>query len=133
MQRHAEDPRDVPAKSYALNPQIAASSFFFLNTPPPPEIPPLPPPAALPISPCHSNQPSQCAPRPIPKPSTNSLAAPSRALPTGSIPSSTFKCTKCLNTSRNALIPTLKNAKDRKSTRLNSSHGYISYAVFCLK
>src|SRR5256884_7394861 len=24
-------------------------------------------------------------------------------------------------------------AKDRKSTRLNSSHGYISYAVFCLK
>src|SRR5687768_17801128 len=27
------------------------------------------------------------------------------------------------------LQPTL----DRKSTRLNSSHGYISYAVFCLK
>src|SRR3989449_7591040 len=26
------------------------------------------------------------------------------------------------------LVPT-----DRKSTRLNSSHGYISYAVFCLK
>src|SRR2546429_3404647 len=24
-------------------------------------------------------------------------------------------------------------SKDRKSTRLNSSHGYISYAVFCLK
>src|SRR3989449_7446688 len=27
---------------------------------------------------------------------------------------------------------TLTN-QDRKSTRLNSSHGYISYAVFCLK
>src|SRR2546429_4178468 len=27
-------------------------------------------------------------------------------------------------------IPLLR---DRKSTRLNSSHGYISYAVFCLK
>src|SRR5687768_18038387 len=27
-------------------------------------------------------------------------------------------------------IPSLA---DRKSTRLNSSHGYISYAVFCLK
>src|SRR2546422_246171 len=26
-----------------------------------------------------------------------------------------------------------KKAVDRKSTRLNSSHGYISYAVFCLK
>src|SRR2546429_4966604 len=26
-----------------------------------------------------------------------------------------------------------EGAGDRKSTRLNSSHGYISYAVFCLK
>src|SRR2546422_1705791 len=26
-----------------------------------------------------------------------------------------------------------RNHRDRKSTRLNSSHGYISYAVFCLK
>src|SRR2546422_7340737 len=27
----------------------------------------------------------------------------------------------------------ITRAADRKSTRLNSSHGYISYAVFCLK
>src|SRR3989449_4714915 len=27
----------------------------------------------------------------------------------------------------------LEKTLDRKSTRLNSSHGYISYAVFCLK
>src|SRR2546422_4300850 len=27
----------------------------------------------------------------------------------------------------------LHRVEDRKSTRLNSSHGYISYAVFCLK
>src|SRR5687768_18239612 len=27
----------------------------------------------------------------------------------------------------------LARRRDRKSTRLNSSHGYISYAVFCLK
>src|SRR2546422_7951819 len=27
----------------------------------------------------------------------------------------------------------LATPTDRKSTRLNSSHGYISYAVFCLK
>src|SRR2546422_7757712 len=26
-----------------------------------------------------------------------------------------------------------RGLRDRKSTRLNSSHGYISYAVFCLK
>src|SRR2546422_3522034 len=29
--------------------------------------------------------------------------------------------------------PFSKIGVDRKSTRLNSSHGYISYAVFCLK
>src|SRR2546422_6711303 len=29
--------------------------------------------------------------------------------------------------------PTRSSKRDRKSTRLNSSHGYISYAVFCLK
>src|SRR2546429_6740018 len=28
---------------------------------------------------------------------------------------------------------TSSSFRDRKSTRLNSSHGYISYAVFCLK
>src|SRR2546429_5364990 len=30
-------------------------------------------------------------------------------------------------------LAVLSAAGDRKSTRLNSSHGYISYAVFCLK
>src|SRR2546429_5444116 len=30
-------------------------------------------------------------------------------------------------------VDTLVMKIDRKSTRLNSSHGYISYAVFCLK
>src|SRR2546422_8395513 len=30
-------------------------------------------------------------------------------------------------------IATAAGVGDRKSTRLNSSHGYISYAVFCLK
>src|SRR2546429_7663247 len=29
--------------------------------------------------------------------------------------------------------PRPRRGRDRKSTRLNSSHGYISYAVFCLK
>src|SRR2546422_3559921 len=31
------------------------------------------------------------------------------------------------------LANSLGAGRDRKSTRLNSSHGYISYAVFCLK
>src|SRR5436189_4009888 len=32
-----------------------------------------------------------------------------------------------------ALAADISNVKDRKSTRLNSSHRCISYAVFCLK
>src|SRR2546422_715735 len=34
---------------------------------------------------------------------------------------------------RAPLSGTVGGGEDRKSTRLNSSHGYISYAVFCLK
>src|SRR5207248_10917361 len=32
-----------------------------------------------------------------------------------------------------ALVPAIPSMRDRKSTRLNSSHRTISYAVFCLK
>src|SRR2546430_13755773 len=35
--------------------------------------------------------------------------------------------------SRNLLHDPWPDARDRKSTRLNSSHSQISYAVFCLK
>src|SRR5687768_2040289 len=35
--------------------------------------------------------------------------------------------------SREVLGEDYQIVEDRKSTRLNSSHGYISYAVFCLK
>src|SRR2546422_5122314 len=38
---------------------------------------------------------------------------------------------KSKTSSRSSRAPTRKT--DRKSTCLNSSHGYISYAVFCLK
>src|SRR2546422_11744955 len=42
-----------------------------------------------------------------------------------------------VNLNAAATQPTMEKAiaysRDRKSTRLNSSHGYISYAVFCLK
>src|SRR2546429_9035166 len=34
---------------------------------------------------------------------------------------------------KEAAISAIEAGIDRKSTRLNSSHGYISYAVFCLK
>src|SRR3712207_7843479 len=34
---------------------------------------------------------------------------------------------------REGAVPPLRPHRDRKSTRLNSSHANISYAVFCLK
>src|SRR5687768_18172462 len=40
----------------------------------------------------------------------------------------------CRNNERSEHAATACSLRsDRKSTRLNSSHGYISYAVFCLK
>src|SRR5687768_18349175 len=36
-------------------------------------------------------------------------------------------------TVRGTRVEVGRGDQDRKSTRLNSSHGYISYAVFCLK
>src|SRR2546427_696328 len=42
-----------------------------------------------------------------------------------------FASGSCLTISRTASIPPMSG--DRKSTRLNSSHSQISYAVFCLK
>src|SRR2546429_9746967 len=50
------------------------------------------------------------------------------ALPISSRPSSRRPCLMRPTASTPATPPL-----DRKSTRLNSSHGYISYAVFCLK
>src|SRR2546422_7910513 len=58
--------------------------------------------------------------------------------PTGSGKSSTLAAiVDKMNEERAIHILTIEDPieflQDRKSTRLNSSHGYISYAVFCLK
>src|SRR3712207_6906168 len=77
--------------------------FFFLNNPPPPEISPLPLPAALPIDP----------PSPPAEDDDEPAGHWSRRHP--------------------AAAGWDEPLEDRKSTRLNSSHANISYAVFCLK
>src|SRR5687768_46586 len=55
----------------------------------------------------------------------------------GNCPKHQRMLTTALKRARNmAMLPYTADhvrAQDRKSTRLNSSHGYISYAVFCLK
>src|SRR5687768_17880619 len=40
---------------------------------------------------------------------------------------------ECSHKRPGGFIERVNRGTDRKSTRLNSSHGYISYAVFCLK
>src|SRR5256885_12535044 len=80
--------------------------FFFFNDPATPEISPLPLHAALPIS--DDGPAGWCLRRP------GSAAARSSAAP------------------RHGRVRR-PQAGDRKSTRLNSSHLVISYAVFCLK
>src|SRR2546422_5732611 len=89
--------------------------FFFFNDPAPTEIYTLPLHAALPIFdlPCHTRR----ARRPglgREGPARVSLRAEAAA-------------------GADARGAAGRRGGDRKSTRLNSSHGYISYAVFCLK
>src|SRR2546429_6245539 len=83
-------------------------SFFFLNDTATTEISPLPLPDALPIFFCILADANQ----PIGKPEQRRSVL---QVESGEV---------------RAPGPRLR---DRKSTRLNSSHGYISYAVFCLK
>src|SRR2546422_6257898 len=47
--------------------------------------------------------------------------------------SSYLACSSSHHRPRGPIFSFLASPRDRKSTRLNSSHGYISYAVFCLK
>src|SRR2546429_5484182 len=47
--------------------------------------------------------------------------------------SSRFRGGRCRSWSSTRRCTFRRATRDRKSTRLNSSHGYISYAVFCLK
>src|SRR2546430_7465535 len=93
----------------------ALSYFFFFNDTAPPEIYPLPLPAALPIG-------ASALPAVCPKPGTT-LSTPAGT------PASTAS-----SATRSAVRGDFSEGlRDRKSTRLNSSHSQISYAVFCLK
>src|SRR2546422_5064000 len=66
---------------------------------------------------------------------------PNQILDLGLCPGHTNLCLKGQKLPTKAICPrsaiddesSPARTRDRKSTRLNSSHGYISYAVFCLK
>src|SRR2546430_12051439 len=87
--------------------------FFFFNDPPTTEIYPLPLPDALPIP----------RPAPLDEPRQrhgHCRAARIRGLHERVEPAEDVRWL-------------VRRPRDRKSTRLNSSHSQISYAVFCLK
>src|SRR5256885_8099190 len=105
--------------------------FFFLNDPPPPEISPLSPPAPLPIS---DHRRLRGGARRDPAPGGRAVARVSRPrrLPARhhrrpAQPDRVPRRRPARSDARGEVRP------DRKSTRLNSSHLVISYAVFCLK
>src|SRR2546422_1234335 len=98
-----------------MSPPRRLLSFFFFNDTPTTEIYTLPLHDALPI--CVRSRSRRTRPRGRSSSDANLLrrdasrAAAKRLLP----------------------VAARRTDLDRKSTRLNSSHGYISYAVFCLK
>src|SRR5207253_10903232 len=51
----------------------------------------------------------------------------------GGTDKSVFVGARTTSTHKNRLVRATRGRQDRKSTRLNSSHVAISYAVFCLK
>src|SRR2546430_8325191 len=118
-------PSTLPDCHPLHSPHIPTSFFFFLNDPAPPEISPLPLHDALPIS-----RPTLAASsRRIPRARRSSAARrPIRSIARCRAP----RATRWIGpTAATEIRPALR--PDRKSTRLNSSHSQISYAVFCLK
>src|SRR2546429_6369565 len=105
--------------------------FFFLNDPATTEISPLPLPAAFPIFEIlrvlHRRGAGDASAK-------NAGDQRVRSEPVGSV-ILVFAFARRIDARNVArlIFPIHPYSADRKSTRLNSSHGYISYAVFCLK
>src|SRR2546429_6051932 len=106
--------------------------FFFYNDPATTEIYPLPLPAALPIL-----RPTNPASSPSSAPGFFDEAEKNTDSRTSGASSASEPAPLVLLSKLVSVWPASwrmgTSTPDRKSTRLNSSHGYISYAVFCLK
>src|SRR3989475_9400941 len=116
---------------YAYHLSIFYFSFFFLIIPPPPRSTLFPYTTLFrSVKPwCFKQQPRSWRRRTPPSQSTS--------LPTLRWPSSTAciasRSGSTPTSERRPAVSSWKPPSDRKSTRLNSSHSQISYAVFCLK
>src|SRR2546430_8020245 len=107
--------------------------FFFLSDPPPTEFSPLPLHDALPICPAAPRAPAARR-RALPRPTMPRLPHVGRPrLPSMSRVALPHVSRPALPHIGRPAMPQVRLPGDRKSTRLNSSHSQISYAVFCLK
>src|SRR5256885_7103810 len=105
------------------------SRFFFFNDPPTPEISPLPLPAALPIS---LNRVRFTSPVPVGSRLRARLTLQAaEPIEPGGLQMTWLVTVEREGADKPACVA--ESVADRKSTRLNSSHLVISYAVFCLK
>src|SRR5207245_10008458 len=103
-------------------------SSCYITPPLPPYTHPLSLHDALPI--CHPSQPQPLRPRRhLPRRTGPNASQPAKRL--GLVGASRSCADKAAGADQPC--PPAAKLKDRKSTRLNSSHGSISYAVFCLK
>src|SRR2546422_2095368 len=106
--------------------------FFVFNDTPPTEIYTLSLHDALPISADERSPPENAGHRcPADQAPAPRGRGPRRA--PGAPPGGAAEPSRSSQPSRLRARGSLRPSLDRKSTRLNSSHGYISYAVFCLK
>src|SRR5207249_12318212 len=106
------------AHLFALPVVSASHSFFSFRSPPTTYLYPLSLHDALPISGRPRNPRRRlCRPGPASRPANSLFLLPTRP------PDRSVRCPRSCR----------RVGRDRKSTRLNSSHVSISYAVFCLK
>src|SRR2546430_1148387 len=106
---------------------LHSSSFFFFNDTATTEIYTLSLHDALPISRSRSSS----APADPPRSGRRTTSAPSERSRSRCCPTTSSRCCSRASSTRRRRSPS--STTDRKSTRLNSSHSQISYAVFCLK
>src|SRR2546427_7758610 len=105
--------------------------LFFLNDPAPTEISPFPLPDALPIPPRPRSPPSRAARRRERARPRELAVLHARGPAHDRVRARLGRARGRPARRRLHLFP--RHVADRKSTRLNSSHSQISYAVFCLK
>src|SRR2546422_8339431 len=65
--------------------------------------------------------------------SLGQILGPRGLMPNPKVGTDTADVAGAVKNARAGQVQFRADKADRKSTRLNSSHGYISYAVFCLK